>query len=258
MRITFLAIFFLVTVVGLSQNKTIAEKQPVRETAAAHRVMIVPFEPRLYMSEIDHRFNEETKLSFNQIRARFRDGLNEQLYKSFKNAQYNVVDLMDDTVKYKKDLEKVYQHISYAYMKVPDQENYKPPVKDKDEKKISKGQLTVETDGERRFMNSRIRDTDLLPKLHIKHKTDVFVLINQLDIKSVNQQDVLSQGSGKRKITLHYTVLTYTGKEINSGIVEEEFDTEVNNPNKVIGKYISRISSTVVKRVNKALGLTGA
>jgi hypothetical protein len=240
-----------------AQNKTIAEKPVEREVASKHKVMIVPFEPRLYMSEVDHHFNTETKLSFKQIRERFRDGLNEQFYRSFKNAQYNVVDLLDDTVKYKKDLESIYQHIAYAYMKVPDQENYKPPVKEKEEKKVNKGQLTVETDGEQRFMNARIRDTDLLPKLHIKYKTDVFIILNQIDIKSMNQQDILIPGSAKRRITVHYTVLTYTGKEINSGIAEEEFNADVNQPAKVLSKYISRIANAVVKRVNKALLITG-
>jgi hypothetical protein len=240
-----------------SQVKTISEKQPERETASKHRVMIVPFEPRLYMSEIDHQFNAETKLSFAQIRRRMRDGLNEQLYRAFRNAQYNVVDLLDDTVKYRKDLESIYQYISYAYMKVPDQENYKPPVKEKEEKKIQKGQLTVETDGERRFMDARITNTELLPKLHVKHKTDIFILINQLDIKSMNQQELLIPGSSKRRITVHYTVLTYSGREINSGVAEEEFGTDINEPARVISRYFTKISSTIVRRVNKALNITG-
>ena len=39
-------------------------------------------------------------------------------------------------LKQKKDLEDIYQYLSYQYLKVPDQNNYKPPVKEKEEKKL--------------------------------------------------------------------------------------------------------------------------
>jgi hypothetical protein len=244
---------------GLSgQEKVISTKtKSERETAAAHKAMLIPFEPKLYMSEIDRTINLETKLSAREIKHKFRDGLNDQIYKAFKASKYNVVDLMEDTSKYKKDMENVYQYISYEYLKVPDQTNYKAPKKEKEEKKVDKGQLVVETNGDARFMNAKITNPKIVPGLFNKYKTDVFVFINQLDIKAGGYKDPLDprEGNPNRKITVHYTVYTVDGKEINSGIVEEEFDPTLNIPKKIIDKHFSKIALVIVHRVNKGLGL---
>ena len=95
---------------------TINKKDKVeRETSTTHKVMLIPFEPRLYLSEIDYNINAETKLTAKQIKHTFRDGLNDQLYKAFKIEKYAVVDLMEDTTKYKKDIEGIYQYLSFDY-----------------------------------------------------------------------------------------------------------------------------------------------
>src|ERR1041384_7534083 len=89
----------------LAQNTTINQKEKTtREAAAMHKVMLIPFEPKLYMSEIDRSINAEAVQSPREIKYRFRDGVNEQLFKAFKASGYNVVDLMDDTLKYRRDI----------------------------------------------------------------------------------------------------------------------------------------------------------
>lgn len=228
-----------------------------REPMATHKVMLIPFEPKLYMSEVDRTIHAETKLSAREIKYKFRDGLNDQLYKAFKAAKYNVMDLMGDTLKYKKDTEGIYQYLSYEYLKVPDQNNYKAPKKDKEEKKIEKGQIVVETNSERRFMEARIINPKVVPLLYGKYKTDLFVFINQLDLKASGSKEPgdLGPENPNRKIVVHYTVYTYDAKEINSGIAEEEFDPALNNPKKIVEKHFSKIAATIVQRVNKGLAV---
>jgi len=239
-----------------SQNKTIGEKnKSERENSAVHKAMIIPFEPRLYMGEIDMNINAETKLSAKEIKHKFRDGLNEQLYKAFKASGYNALDLMEDTTKYKKDLEGIYQYLTYSYQKIPNQENYKSPLKEKEQKKIEKGQINVETNDQNRFMNAKITSAKLVPILSGKYKTDVFVFVNQLDIKASGFKSPadLGEGNTNRKITVHYTIYSLDAREINSGVAEEEFETTLNNPKKIIDKYFSRIAATIVQRANKGL-----
>ncbi len=207
MKNSFVYFLFVCSLTLSAQNTTINPKTE-RETASAHKIMLIPFEPRLYLSEIDHNINVETKLTAKEIRYKFRDGLNDQLYKAFKAVKYNVVDLMEDTVKYKKDIEGIYQFLSYDFQKVPDQNNYQPPKKEKDQKKIEKGQLNVESNTDARFMNAKVTNAKVVPILFGKYKTDVFVFINQLEIKSStnNGPADLGDGNGNRKIIVHYTV----------------------------------------------------
>ena len=250
----FLFLSFLVK----AQNTTLSQKKSTeREAVATHKVMLIPFEPKLYMGEVDRNINAETKLSSREIRYKFRDGLNDQLYKAFKAAKYNVVDLMEDTVKYKKELEGVYQYLTYEYLKVPDQTNYKAPKKEKEEKKIDKGQVMVETNSDKRYMEARLTSPKVVPLLYAKYKTDLFIFINQLDIFASGSKDPNEMGTGNpnRKIVVHYTVYTYDAKEINSGTVEEEFDPALNNPKKIIEKHFSKIAVTLLQRVNKGLGI---
>lgn len=258
MKFSFVYILTLGVLSFKAQNTTINPKDKTeRETAAAHKVMLIPFEPRLYISEIDHNINLETKLTAKEIKHKFRDGINDQLFKAFKSSKYNVLDLMEDTAKYKKDIEGIYQHLTYNYQKVPNQENYQPPKDEKEKKKVVKGQVEVETNTEERFMNAKITNAKVVPLLYGKYKTDIFVFINELEIKAMGSKGPAELGAGNsnRQIVVHYTVYTYDAKEINSGIATEEFEATVNNPKKIIDKYFSKLATTIVERTNKGMGL---
>ena len=240
-----------------AQDKTSGHKTPAREPVRAHKVMLIPYEPRMYMGEVDRQIHEETRLSPTEIRAKFRDGLNEQLYRAFKGSEFNVVDLLDDTLKYQKDIAGIYQHLSYDYQKVPDQEKYQPPVKEKKQSQIEKGQLAIETNSEKRFMNAKVTNPKVVPLLYAKYKTDLFVFINQLDIKASGSPDPTQflNTTPNRKISVHYTVYSYDAREINSGLAEEEFDPSLNNPRKIIDKHFSKVAETIAQRVNRQLSI---
>lgn len=233
-------------------NTKSGEKAPL---PGKHKMMLIPFEPRMYMSEIDHVINKETKLTGKQIKFAFRDGINEQLYKSLK-SQHMVIDLMDDTTKTKKDLAEVYQYLVLEYMKIPDQKNYKPPVKEKQEQAIKNGQIIDETNTDARFMNAKISNPALVPHLYKKYKSDVFIFINQLDIRSSANRgtsDLSTASDGFRKLIVHYTVYTFDAKEINSGTAEIQFPAAINDPKKIVSGYFSKLAEIITERINLAL-----
>lgn len=240
----------------LAQSTVINNKPKVeREVVSANKVMVIPFESRLYLSEIDYKINAETKLTAKEIKYKFRDGLNEQLALAFKSSKYAVTDLMEDTAKYKKEITSIYEHLNYEFQKTPNQENYQPPKKEKDKKVIEKGQLNVETNADDRFMNAKITNAKVIPLLTAVHKCKVFVFVNQLEILATGSKQLgeIGEGSTKRKIIIHYTVYSSDAKELNSGKAIEEFDETLNNPKKIIDKHFSKISQTICQRVTKAL-----
>lgn len=248
-------LLFFVFSLAKAQDKTISpgtQTATARESFAKHKIMIIPFEGRMYLSEIDHLINKESKLTAKQIKATMRDGINEQLYKKLK-TKMSVVDLMEDTVKTKKDLENIYQYLTYQYQKVPDQNNYQAPTKEKQDAKIEKGQLNIESNSDARFMNAKIKNATLVPYLNGKYKTDLFLFVNELDIKALNGSPADFNSNSARKIILHYTVYTVDAKEINSGIAEVNLPANVNNPSKIIGTYFSQIADLITVRLEKAL-----
>ncbi len=233
----------------IGQGSTSSTKEPVKK----HKIMLIPFENRMYLSEIDFLINKESKLDAKQIKAIMRDGLNEQFYKKLK-SKMGVVDLLDDTVKTREDLASIYRYLSYQYQKVPSQTNYKAPGKEKEEKAIEKGQLNVESNTDSRFMNARLKNATLVPYLYRKFKTDLYLFINELDIKSLTGSPAdMNANNSSRKIIMHYTVYTYDAKEINSGIAETDLPATVNSPAKIINVYFAQLADIVASRIDKAL-----
>src|ERR1700757_1566967 len=202
-----------------------------------HKVMLIPFESKLYMSQIDHKINAETKLSQKEIKEAFRKGINAELVKALKQ-KYEVLDLLKDTAKYKKDILAIYKSITFSYEKVPSQSNYKAPVEEKGKNAtIQNGQILVESNADARFMNAKVTNPALIPGLYAKHKTDLFLFINQLDIIS-NQLAAGDMGAaGERIITLHYTVFT----------------ADVNTPAKIVSGYVSKLGTEIARRIALAL-----
>ncbi|MDP2386070.1 MAG: hypothetical protein Q8M29_06850 [Bacteroidota bacterium] len=215
-----------------------------------HKVLIVPFEPRMYMSQIDHKINADTKWNQKKIKESFRFGLDDELYKSIKKKM-DVMSFLDDTSKYKKDIVKTYENINFSFDKIPDQTKYQAPKKEKEKAGIQKGQLVAETEATGKFMNAKLKDKSLLSSFNTKYKADIFLFINQFDITTEIPANGLSN-EPVRTLTVHYTIFTTDGKEINSGVSKTTFPADVNNPSKISGSYLSKIADEIAMRMEKA------
>lgn len=246
----YIFLFWLIIIHNFAKaQQATTRKDNKNEKNTQDKILLIPFENKMYMSEIDFYINKETKLNQKQIRYAFRDGLNEQLYHAFKKRKYEVIDLMSDTVKYQKDLKKIYGNITYDFVTVPDQNNYQPPKKEKQEKGIQQGQVVAVSETENKFMNTRVISPVLIPYLYEKYKAKYYVFINELDLKAsaVNSTDIIPE-QAKRKIIVHYTIYSADAKEINSGIAETEAEKKDNDPNKIQKKYFSQIAETIANR----------
>jgi len=249
-------------IVIFCEIKVIAQQPTTRKNASdtkeseRTKILIIPFENKMYMSEIDYYINKETKLTQKQIRYEFRDGLNEQLFHAFKKRKFQPIDLMSDTLKYAKELKYIYNNITYDYVPIPDQNNYKPPVRPKKEKGIQQGQIVADSDDENKFMNTRVLNPSLVPYLYQKFKAHYYLFINELDLKAsvVNPTDFIPE-TAMRKIIVHYTCFSVDAKEINSGVVEVEADRKINIPGKIIKNYFSIIAETIAERVLNQIAL---
>lgn len=218
------------------------------------KIMVVPFEPKLYMSEIDKKINDQTHWDFNQIREYFRHQLDAQLQLKLK-TQSSVISFYSDSIKMAKDLKYVYTstRLSFDPLDKPSSGN---PVASKNSG-IKDGQVAVEMSSEKKFTNIVLNDPAALTYLSNKYKTDYFVFINQLDIKNDANSYNITTDSYLRKVDVHYTILDKSGKLITAGIASSSFSSKENNPKKIVAQsfsptatYIATKFTTIVNPVS--------
>ena len=236
----FIIVFCLVDAVSVfAQHTTYStdDKKPVTPATNAaikksHKALLIPFEPKLYLSEIDQSINRETKLNFEQIRHTFRMGLDFDVATAFRKS-LPVVSLMNDTAN-SDDMQKlIYSSIGYDYSLLPDANGKMPKDANAGQSKIQNGQLTVTTNNQQRFMNTKLLNSKLLLSLSQHYGTDVFIFINELDIKF------------DHTVTIHYSIFNDKGKSIAAGIAVQHFTSTENDPKKIIHTCFAELADKI-------------
>jgi hypothetical protein len=245
-----------------------------------NRVMLVPFEPKMYMSGIDRDIAEAQGLSFNQIRTRMRFGLSEMMLMQAKtNTTLRVISMMHiDSAAMSTDLKYIYSSIGYKYIAMPveepvgEEKEAKPLDKlkgafgklvKKDEPKektdeegstgIKEGQIVTASDDGEKYMNTKVINPNMFTYLSTKYKTDVFLFINQLDIEpAASNQYAIASNSYKRKIKVHYTVFDLDGKQLYGGASVKYFSSRDNDMNNIIKKHFNAIAATITAKLPQA------
>lgn len=206
------------------------------------KVCLIPFEPKLYMSEIDQKINQQTKWEWETIRENFRHQLDMQLIQKLQGKS-TVVSFYADSAKMSKDLEYTYKSTSLSYDPVG-----KPTEAKAVTKKISgisNGQITVEQNSDKKFMNTKLTNTEVLSYLNKKYASEYFIFINELDIKNdMNSYDIASD-TYLRQVVVHYSILDKTGKTMAAGISTSSFSSKENAPKKIVAQCFSPIAADI-------------
>jgi hypothetical protein len=240
--------FFLASLLLISVSATAQEGTRNTSTAtetAIGKIMIIPFEPKLYLSEIDKKINTQTKWNFNQIRENFRHQLDKQLQLKLKNYA-SVISFYTDSTKMSKDLEYVYRSTRLVFdpLDKPSSINSLPTTTTG----IKDGQLAVEVSSEKKFTNLLLTDQQALLYLNKKYQAEYFVFVNQLDIKNDENSYDITTDIYQRKVNVHYTILDKNGKLITAGIASSTFSSKENNPKKIVASSFSPAATYIAAK----------
>jgi len=225
-----------------------------KDTTMAHRLLLVPFEPKMLMSEIGKDINAKTHQSYNAITDELREELDMAMYSSLRRSCVTV-DLLDGRQHSDSMLAYIYGSTSYSYDMVP---GTAPDQGSKDKNKtgryINNGQLEVPVDYSQRFMNINILNPNLLKELGSRYNTDTYVFINELDIKNVdNNATNLSDETYRRQVIVHYSIVDNTGHFVSKGIATTYFPYSENDPKEIGAKYFTVIGRIILKNYVQGL-----
>jgi hypothetical protein len=246
-NITFILLIFI-SAFSFSQEGT--RNNSNSDVTIKGKIMIIPFEPKLYMSEIDQKINQSTKWNFETIRENFRHQLDAQLKLKLQSI-VPVVSFYSDSTKMSKDLEYTYKSTSVSYDPIEKPTSATTPTKK--QSGIKNGQVEVEINEEKKFMNTKIANTEALPYLGKKYNSDYFVFVNELDIKNdANTYDIASD-TYQREVVVHYSILDKTSKTITAGIAAFRFSSKISDPKKIVSLCFSPIAADIAAKFSAAL-----
>lgn len=235
--------FILTSAISFAQEGT-RNAETTGKTVGG-KICLVPFEPKLYMSEIDKKINEQTKWEWETIRENFRQQLDAQLKLKLQST-FSVLSFYADSTKMAKDLDYTYNSTGLSYDLVGKPTDARTPSATKSG--ISNGQLSVEQNSDKKFMNTKLTNAEVLSYLNKKYQSEYFVFINQLDIKNdMNSYDI-NTDTYQREVVVHYSILDITGKTINAGIATSRFSSKENNPKKIVAQCFSPIATYIAAK----------
>jgi hypothetical protein len=237
-------------------------------------IIIIPFEPKLYRSEIDRDISKRNDMNFEEIRNAFRKGLNNSMFIEAKQSNeraYGVVSLLGDDADGMKDLEYIYKSIGYQNKICPadSQPNTteKKPIEEitgkikntfsaenkesENKNGIYNGQVMSADDNLEKYMSTTIINPNLLNYLAEKYNAGLFVFINQLDLVVAPGTDyrAFEQDNYPRLAKLHYSILNKEGEEVYGSVAKSWFTSRQNDTEKIIHNNILEACKIVASHI---------
>jgi hypothetical protein len=237
-----------------------------------HKVIIVPFEPKLYISEADRDIARRTGLVPAQIRNTFRYGLNNVLWAEM-NIHIPTVNMLVDDPEMQKDLRYLYQSMGYHYrplpliktdvgktktedaydkMKEKFSSTFNPaPEEEEEGARIKNGQIYAVNQSIERYMHTRIINDNALETIANKYEVGYFVFINQFDVKiapGVDQRQLANE-MYPREIKVHYTIMDQFGNEVYGGASKGYFPSALNDMNRIIKGHLPKVAKQIVSHM---------
>lgn len=250
---TLLSIFLLLICLqhtAIAQTNT--EKTTIKKNVKS--VLLVPFDPKLYLSEADMQIGKASKKTFHEIRDYFRNNLMAYLLMDMTRF-YDAKTLLSSsstmsTESYDEDLQMIYSILNYKYEKpikpdIDGAENSKTAKKDTTENGIMNGQIVADNNrshtGE--YINIVTSDSNIFPYLCNKYHVDYVLFINQLDIRLIlPENENYTPLKLNKEIKIHYSVFDREGKQIAGNYASTIVPAEENDIQSITKTYFPKIT----------------
>lgn len=239
-------------------------------------LLIVPFESKMYITDVNKQLAEANNLTSKEILTRFTSAIDQSIIYSFEQkCNVSSFYLLDDSES-KTDLAYVYLNRRLEYELVSETvektktEKLKAKLKKKEETKyqggsIIDGQIVSKRDDRERYMKAVIRDQNMLDSMVTKFDNNYFLFVNELDIRNNYSDAVDMQNNGyNREIKLHYTLYHKNGEILSTGISRTTFPSSQNDINVIIKSYFPILARQIQedlfppleeKKTGKKIGL---
>lgn len=216
------------------------------------RLMLIPFDPILYMSDVDKELAEKEKMNFEQLRQKVRWELDFTIGNYLKVDYHVLAPLREQDPAVQKDLEYLFSSIAFSYEKIPTlsrpeskmQPRAREPKAQKTE--IKDGQVISKDINYERYMATVIKEADLLPYLNKKYDPEYYLFITQMELKyDFMKPSAELPGNFNRLVNVHYNIIDKFGKRLAGGIASAPFSAVSDRVQKISNEAFSEIAYQV-------------
>lgn len=233
--------------------------------SSENKVLVVPFEPRLYLSDIDNELAVKNEMSFKDIKAKFRAALDQNIYIALKQyyaplSFYTIPE--QDAVK---ELSYIYNSIGYKYEVLAEDEvvekkgfgkKFLDKINNKEKEEnnyqeagIYSGEVKADVDNREKYMMTKITNDQLLTTLNQQYSASYYLFVNQLDIKRTVLNNTGLGQDGEREIKVHYTIFDAQQNIVNSGAIKTTFSKSETDINRISKNQFPLIAQKLVEKV---------
>ncbi len=265
MKKLFVCLIALFAIYGLKAQNTTTGNNEGSGMNYKSSVLIIPFETKMYFSDIDRDVSQKAELNFHEIKAKFRAALDQNIYLAFKKYYNPQSFYMMDQEEALGELNYIYNSVGYKYEVVPQEEvvekestgkkfinKFKKKEKEEEyiEAGIQNGQVVSQVDNREKYMKTKITNENLLPNLDKKYKAAYYLFVNQLDIKrEADMRYLATDEAYKREIKVHYTIVDAKGEVASTGAIKSRFSSTQNDIDKIIKTQFPLIAERIVNNL---------
>ena len=233
---------------------TKAQTEPVEtDTTETVKILIIPFEEKLFYCDIMRDLTSVNQLSQQQIYDRLRNEIQLSLKAALKDSMETATFLSTDSIS-EAELVNIYAVLGYEFLPVPvevkeesgKKKKSSTPAKPKQEVGIRGGQVVAEREATERYMSAQLKSHDILQQFHSRYGINRFLFVNQMDLKMDLSDPEMAFIDPKRVVAIHFTIMDKEGKQISGGLASEQFSGTESNINHIIGSTFYKLSTKVM------------
>ena len=228
------------------------------QDSASTKILLLPFNPDMYLSDIEQDIIQNTKMKPDEYRAYFRRSLDSKIQGELKSYRPTVSLMGDQEVDDTKELREFYAQAGYSYMEPVGKGVGKAIDKKKGlfEKKTTeeKAPLYITTRGDDKFLNAAVTNSEFFKGLLSANGCNYAVSINQFEIKTNYSSCIdLSRKLYRRELIIHYSIWNANAKLISGNFLVVYFPSDVNKPQELVEKTYKSIAEALLQQVKEAI-----
>jgi hypothetical protein len=246
-------LFLLVITQSLS-----AQSKTEVDTVSYHKVLLLPYNPKYYLSDADRDIAAQSNESPQAFRKKFNEESDRKVFIEVSKTATCVSLFEDTSAALIEDVSTMLAQTAFQYdtPTLKEKVSLKKKVFKSDPNKDARDSRTstqyINEEQDVKYMRAVVTKPELLTALAAKYHFDLFVFITQMEFKTnYSSCTDLANKIYKREIMLHFTVYDKDGKLIAGNFAKTFFPSNENAVNGIISNQFPQLAQGIVESFTK-------